>query len=294
MNAPFEEDGWKRAMELVAGATGSGAVHLAAIGGPMMMPLDIFVGREAHRVDEVFSAPELCGEGNWRLRAVGDLMTIQHERHYAEARKRGGTSAYDDAVSMLDMQLGCQSTLISDQHNFLGLALIRGRREGATDDVVYGRFAHLLHHVQRAVRVQLAMDGEAAEVMLGELATVDCRVILLDRHGCLSAVSSRAEALLDEVGPARLEGLSVALRNRDENRQLHQAMGRLLAKSAHAPVVHQMRAGRTACAPHGRWKLSLIRLPDRPHGLGFDPALAISFQPLAQQPAAFEAGQALH
>ena len=43
------------------------------------------------------------------------------------------------------------------------------------------------------MRVQLALDGEAAELMLGELATIHCKVVLLDRHGCLSAVSGSAD-----------------------------------------------------------------------------------------------------
>jgi hypothetical protein len=292
MNAPFQEDGWKRAIEMVAKATGSGAAHLAAIGGPALMPLDIFVGREADRIDEHFSAPELCGAANWRIASIGAPMTIQHERHYAEARALGGTGPYDEGVAAIDMQLGCQSALLNDDRNFLGLALIRSQREGPTDDVVYGRFQHLLRHVQRAVRVQLALDGEAAELMLGELATATCKIVLLDRHGCLSAVSGSAEPLLDDPGPARLDGLAFGLRDREENRQLQRAMGRLLSRRADAPMVHQMRAGRAPCSPHGRWKLSLVRLPDRAHGLGFDPALALSFQPLAARAGPSGSGRA--
>ena len=294
MNAPFDPGGWKSAIEMVATATGSGAAHLAAIGGPILMPLDIFVGREAERIDDYFSAPELCGASNWRIACIGAPMTIQHERHYAEARALGGAGAYDDAVASLDMRFGCQSALINDERNFLGLALIRSQREGPTDAVVYGRFQHLIRLVQRAVRVQLALDGEAAELMLGELATIHCKVVLLDRHGCLSAVSGSAEPLFDDPGPARLDGLAFGLRDREENRQLQRAMGRLLSSNAGAPVVHQMRAGRTPCSPDGRWKLSLVRLPDRPHGLGFDPALALSFQPLASRPATSGAGPAIN
>lgn len=294
MNAPFEENGWKRAIEMVARATGSGSAHLAAIGGPVLMPLDIFVGREADRIDDYFAAPELCGASNWRIACIGAPMTIQHELHYAQARALAGAGAYDDAVASLDMRFGCQSALINDERNFLGLALIRSQREGQTDDIVYGRFRHLLGHVQRAVRVQLALDGEAAELMLGELATTHGKVVLLDRHGCLSAVSGSAEPLLEDPGPARLDGLAFGLRDREENRQLHHAMGRLLSGRDGAPMVHQMRAGRTPCSPDGRWKLSLIRLPDRPHGLGFDPALALSFQPLAGSSANSDTGQAFN
>ncbi len=187
-----------------------------------------------------------------------------------------------------------QATLLSDERNFLGLALVRGRREGPTDDIVYGRFKHLIRHVQRSLRAQLALDGEAAEIQLGELATVNCRTILLDRHGCLSAISASAEPLFEGDGPARLDGLTFGLRHREENRGLHRAMGRLLSKRSDAPLVHEMRAGRTSSHPDGQWTLSLIRLPDRPNCLGFGPALALSFHPLSGKAAQSGAGQALN
>jgi len=294
MNAPFQPDGWRTAIGMVATATGSGAAHLAAFGGPLLLSLDMFVGREEDRIDDYFSSPELCGASNWRISCIGEPMAIQHERHYAEARALSGSSPYDDAVAGIDMEFGCQATLLSDERNFLGLALVRGRREGPTDDIVYGRFKHLIRHVQRSLRAQLALDGEAAEIQLGELATVNCRTILLDRHGCLSAISASAEPLFEGDGPARLDGLTFGLRHRDENRGLHRAMGRLLSKRSDAPFVHEMRAGRTSSHPDGQWTLSLIRLPDRPNCLGFGPALALSFHPLSGKAAQSGAGQALN
>ena len=235
MNAPFDPGGWKSAIEMVATATGSGAAHLAAIGGPILMPLDIFVGREAERIDDYFSAPELCGASNWRIACIGAPMTIQHERHYAEARALGGAGAYDDAVASLDMRFGCQSALINDERNFLGLALIRSQREGPTDAVVYGRFQHLIRHVQRAVRVQLALDGEAAELMLGELATIHCKVVLLDRHGCLSAVSGSARCLTPRPGLSRRSTASSRSPDRAASAAAALATGRPSTASSRSP-----------------------------------------------------------
>jgi hypothetical protein len=294
MNAPFEADGWKKAISMVASATGSGAAHLAAFGGPLLMSLDMFVGREADRIDDYFADSALCGAANWRINCIGEPMTIQHERHYDEVRALGGASLYDQAVREIDMEYGCQSTLFSDERNFLGLCLIRSRREGKTDDILFNRFKHLIQHVQRSVRVQLALDGEAAELMLGELSTMNCRTVLLDRHGCLTAISANAEPLFEAQGPARLDGLSFGLRHREENRQLHRAMGRLLAEHPDSPRVHQVRTGRCQRHPDGRWKLSIVRLPDSSSGLGFGPALAVSFHPVSSDPSNGGAGQALN
>lgn len=281
MNAPFETDGWHRAIDMVAQATASPSANLVAIGGPLLMPLNMFTGRDSERAATYFSNPALWGSCNWRVQSSGEPMSIQHERHYSAARSAGGTADYDDAVSDLDMQFGCQSALISDSRNFLGLAIFRGRSEGPSSDIVLSRFRHMLRHVQRAVRVQLALDGEAAELMLGDLASVHCRTVLLDRHGCLCAVTPVGEELFEEDGPARLDGLAFGLREPSEDRQVHRAMARLLAAAndMHGPQLHEMRAGRSAAHPLGRWRLFIVRLPQSRHGLGFDAQLAISFRP---------------
>lgn len=282
MNAPFETDGWHQAIDMVARATGSPSANLVAIGGPLLMPLNMFTGRASKRAAAYFSNPMLWGSCNWRVQSSGDPMSIQHEAHYSAARSAGGTADYDDAVSDLDMQFGCQSALISDSRNFLGLAIFRGRREGPSTDIVLGRFRHLLHHVQRAVRVQLALDGDAAELMLGDLAAVHCRTVLLDRHGCLCAVTPVGEGMFEDDGPARLDGLAFGLREPGEDRQMHQAMARLLAAAndTQGPQLHEMRAGRSAAYPSGRWRLFIVRLPQSRLGLGFDAQLAVSFRPI--------------
>ncbi|HVF38189.1 MAG TPA: hypothetical protein VNA29_09650 [Sphingomicrobium sp.] len=280
MNAPFEADGWVRAIGKVAGAVGGDAANLAAIGGPLLLPLNLFVGHNSEDTASTFSRAELWGACNWRVQSAGAPMTIQYERHYAAARALGGTADYDDAVSDLDLQYGCQAPLISDERNFLGLAILRGRRKGPSDEKSLVRFRHLIRHVQRSVRVQLALDGEAAELMLGNMASLHCRTLLLDLHGCLCAMTQSAEALLEADGPSRLSGLLFHLRLSSEDRQFQAAMGRLLAATGtEGPQVHEMRVGRSPSHPAGQWRLSMVRLPRRPHGLGFDPQLALTFRP---------------
>lgn len=285
MNAPFEPDGWGRAISAIAHATGSETAHLAGIGGPMLLPLNLIVGPNADRVGAYAARQEMWGPINWRLRCVGRPMSIQHEPDYEQARALGGTSDYDDAVADIDAPFGCQAALINDESNFVGLALLRGSREGRCDDVVLKRFGYLVRLLQRAVRVQLALDGEAAALMLGGMTTAECRLMLLDRHGCLSALTPAAESLLEE-GVAKLAGLSLRLRDEAEDRQLHQAMARLLGDTddPRTPQVHEMRIARSPEHPGGRWRLSIVRLLDRPDGLGFNARLALNFRPV-QQPA---------
>lgn len=280
LNAPFEERGWELAVEAVAEATGSHAAQLLGLGGPMCLPLNVFVGAPAaHRryIDNV----ELHGPCNWRVGSTTTPMAIQHEPDYARYRESHDTADYDDATSDMDIQYGCQSALLLDSRNLIGLALLRGRRDGATTPEVLSDFASLRHHMARAVRMQIALDGEASELMIGRFEALNGATLLLDRHGCIAALTPAAEALIGEGGPLRLAGVAVELPQRAENAQMAGLMSRLLRAEAIGEVA-QMRIGCSAGHPRGQWRLFLTRLPGhRDRGLGFDPHLALTLKPVA-------------
>lgn len=284
LNAPFDENGWAAAIDQLAGACGASGANLVGFGGPAGFGINLFTGRDQARSTEYFARPELWGACNWRVNSAGaGAMSIQHDGHYAAYRAIADTADYDDAVSDLDMQFGCQSALIQDSRSFLGLALFRGPREGPCDSVMIERFTILIRDVHRALRVQLALAGEAAELMLGQLSAMTVPMLLLDGYGCLAALTPAAEPLVEENGPFRLCGLTVQLREPRENRWLQAEMARMLAlgRSGDGRRLFEMPVGRSAAAPGGRWIASVVRLPQREHGLGFDPHLALTVRPLA-------------
>lgn len=278
LNAPFEDRGWERATESIVGATRSSGAHFVGVGGPMVVPLNVTVGNYAG-YEDYFTDPQLCGASNWRFSTTSGPMTIQYDADYATYRAMNDTADYDDAVSDLDIPFGCQSALLTDSNSMVGLALFRGAKQGACNEDALRDFAVLNRQLARAVRMQIALDGEAAELMVGNVGALDSAVLLLDRHGSLCALTRAAEPLLEEGGPLRLDGLAVRLRNPGEDRRLQQALGRLLRSDGYRDtLVHQSRIGNGGA---NRWHLSAMRLPERPHGLGFDPHLAVSFKAAA-------------
>ena len=278
LNAPFEERGWERAVEAVAEATRSHAAQLLGLGGPLFLPLNVFVGPPAaHR--KYIEDAALHGPCNWRVGSTTTPMAIQQESDYAAYRRTHATADYDDAASDMDIQYGCQSALMLDPGNMIGLAVLRGRRDGPTTSEVRNAFAFLRHQMARAVRMQIALDGEAAELMLGDFEAMKGATLLLDRHGGIAAVTPAAEALFGEGGPLRLVGVAVELRNPAETAQLVRLMARLLRDGAGGQV-GEMRVGQSAAQPRGQWRMFLTRLPGgREHGLGFEPHLALSLKP---------------
>jgi hypothetical protein len=280
LNAPFEEGGWERAVESIAAATGSASAQLLGIGGPLLLPLNVFTGAPAS-FQHYIRDPQLHGACNWRIGSTRGVMTVQHEADYQAYRALHDTEDYDDAASDMDIPYGCQSALLLDRENLLGLALMRSRRDGPCDAETLTRFTSLRHQLARAVRMQIALDGEAAELMVGDLGALHGATLLLNRHGNLCALTPAAEPMLEDGGPLLLSGLRVRMRDPQENRLFQHALGRLLASDGRSEtLVHQGRVGRSADLPHGAWALFITRLPHRSHGLGFDAQVAVSLKPV--------------
>ena len=267
LNAPFVERGWELAVQAVADATRSHAAQLLGLGGPLTMPLNVFVGPPAAYRHYIESA-ELHGACNWRVGSTTVAMAIQSEADYATYRHFHHTADYDDAASDMDIPFGCQSALIMDQRSLIGLAVLRGRRDGPCDGETLSRFAALREQMARAVRMQIALDGEASELMIGDLGVLRGATILLDRHGGIAALTPAAEELLGEATLLRLEGVGVALVDPAAHARFAAQLGRLLRDGEEGEVVHLRHAG---------WRLFVTRLPRRiEHGLGFEPHLALT------------------
>lgn len=280
LNAPFEERGWERAVAGIAAATRSSGAHLLGMGGPLRLPLHVVVGNYSG-YEHYFTDPALHGQCNWRVSSTAAPMGIQYEADYRAYRRGRATSDYDDAVSDLDIPYGCQSAMFLDANGMVGLALLRSSRDGPCSDDILRDFALLRHQLARSLRVQMALDSEAAELMVGDLDAVGGATILLDRHGNVCALTPAAEPLLDDQGPLRLDGLMLRLRDPRHDRDFGLALARLLASDGRRQaLVHQARITRNGTCARV-WRLAAVRLPHRPHGLGFDAQLAISLRAVA-------------
>lgn len=278
LNAPFEEDGWRPAVEKLLAATGASTGNMVALGGPLLMPLCFYVGRDWERATDMARDPAMWGTANWRVNTTTVPLAVQHDDHYAAYRATHDTQVYDDMMSDLDMASGCQSALVIEDGVFLGLAITASARRGGFARTGLERFAALVPTLSRAVRTELALSGEAAKLMLGEPDQLNGATILLDGHGAIGGLTAAAERLFGDDGPFRYAYQGLALNCRQSDRHLQSALSRLLALDCDedGTRVHQF----DCTARGGRWRLSLIRLPGRDHGLRFHPRLAIAAKAL--------------
>jgi hypothetical protein len=280
LNAPFNEGGWNQAVQALAGATGSRNAQLIGLGGPRADPFNVISERPRDPHGHLTNI-HLHGKVNWRVGSTRGVGTLHHETDYAAYRAAHDTADYDDACSDLDGLFGCQAALLMDQGCLVGLTLMRSRRDGPCDDQVIDVFRQIARQANKAVRVQLALGQEAAELMLSGMGGRSEATFLLDPFGQLAALTEAAEHLFDHPHGLRLDGLIPRLADPAEQRALDGAYRRLFASDGvTGPVLHEARVGKSADRPEGRWRLHAVRLPSVPHAFDFTPGLAVTLTPL--------------
>lgn len=277
VGAPFEDGGWERAILAMADATRSTAAQLIGMGGPALLPLNIFVGAPSSFTHYIRSA-YLHGPINWRIGAVGAPMSIQHEAHYSHYRSAIDTSDYDDAAAEMDIPFGCQSPIVIDGRNFLGVALLRGRREGPCTPDTLEAFARMRQLVARAIEVRISLDADRAWAMLDGSAGENQVTFLLDRFGSVCAASDEAIALIGPGGLFLPGEIALTLHDPGDDRRFRSALARLYSVdlTSGASLVATLRLGMASPAPMGQWRMVMARLPVDPGELGFGPVVALS------------------
>jgi hypothetical protein len=282
LNAPFEANGWRRAVEAIAEATRSTSAHLLGIGGPKFFSVNIVAGPLAE-FGHYLNNAHLHGPCNWRVNTTTIPMAIQHEAHYIDYRRANHTADYDDSIAEIDAPYGCQSALQLHADGMLGLCILRSSRDGPTTDDVYRRFATLRELLARSIEVQVALDGEAADLMLGDLAGSRGATYLLDRHAAVISQTEEGRSLRLGHSLFREGTIRLSLDDPADDRRFQEALAALYAgdrTSSGAPLVRRVTLGRDAAKPCGRWNAILSRLADGGDGLGFAPFVAVTLSPL--------------
>lgn len=268
LNAPFGPGGWDEAIHAAAIACGGRGANLVRLGGSLPT-LNIITGQDADRAHRYLACPDLWGPENWRVGSAQQAMAVSFDSHYQSYRAAIATSTYDDAALDLDMEFGCQAVLAEDGAGFVGLAIIRGRREGRCNPDAVATFKRLVVTAERAVRAERALGGEAAELASGQLARLCVPTMLTDGHGIVQAMSPAAEAVVISGRVARMRFSSLSLVDPEEDLRFQAALGALLR-------FDQRRGCTTELAfPDGR-RIGLVHRPPVHGGLGFEPQLSLT------------------
>lgn len=217
LNAPFLEHGWDIALRLLAEATGSARGQLIGIGGPAAIPFNLVTDTDERALGEFIAIDGGSPERNFRVAASGPPLEIIHEAHYEAAKRFIRDDVYDDFCRDYDIPHGIQTVLEQSGGALIGLAVNRTAREGRSSAEQRAVFAGAVPHALRAVRLQQAMEGQAAQLLRGTLETMSVAAFVLDFSGTVRAMTGGAEAAIAAGGHLLLsEGRLQAALHREQ------------------------------------------------------------------------------
>ena len=269
-DAPFSADGWYRALENMASLTGSLRGQL------------IFMGKKHLQfnvctiVDAGYHADFIRIEGyrrdvNWRIAAEGAVGEVIHEAHYDTQRAIHTNEAYLAHARGFDAEFGMQAVLARGGSGTFGLASLRTRTDGRSSERERAIFTIGMHHAKLAIRAQIAMEQQGAELLTGSLDALRVAGVLIDGQGGVCGYTPGAGAVLAS-GAIRIVHRALSASHPRDDAQLQ---ARIAAVVRRNDMVHPDLWVRVAGKP---CLVEVNGLPRQQWAFGFAPRAIVTFR----------------
>jgi DNA-binding CsgD family transcriptional regulator len=269
-NAPFSQQGWLDALHVMAEATGSARGQLIFMGERHLKLNYVtnitdeyhtdFRAIEGHRPDV-----------NWRVGASGAPFEVIYERHYDAFRAQHTDERYLEHVRRFDAEDGVQTVLFSGHSGTFGLAALNARSDGRTRAEDREIFAVAARHALAALRVQIALESQGADLVRGSLEALKVAAVLVDGHGRVCGITPSAEAVLSSGAFRVVQGRMMA-RTRKDDVALQARLSRGMNGGNPAGPDWWTRVSGRPCL------VEVNRLPERDWTFGFQPHLIVTFR----------------
>lgn len=269
LSAPLSEGGWSRALEALSDGTGATRGQIVAFGDDFTVPFNVMTN-----VDDAWYREFLEMDGanpavNWRLACVAAPLEVMSERHYDSVRAAYRGTVYDEFAIRCEMENGCQTVLSRDHGAFFGLATTRATREGRTAEAQLAFFAQASAYALAAVRMQVALQSQAAALVTRTLHAMHAAAFVVDRQGRVIDHTPLADAMLAEGSHVALDGRTLRAKRPGEQDAFLKALRRV---DAGDPAAAMWLAGRAE--GEGR-RCEIYRLPAREWAFAAQPHFVV-------------------
>lgn len=234
---------WDAALDGLAAVTGSTGAQLIGLGSEATVPFNVMTGVPAE-TGEAFVA---VGGGdpavNSRVRVgmqAAELVVLD-ETAFTTAADMRLNPEYAEWIRAWDMHHTCLTNLVKEPDRHAGLALLRNERQGNVTDDQKRAFAALAAQARVAVRTQMALEAQGAQLLAGALEVVRATAFFCDDFGRVRGMTASAEALLSAGDVLRLHRGMLTTVCEADRRGLEVAMGEALAGGAPAFAVAARR-----------------------------------------------------
>lgn len=234
---------WEAALDSLAAVTGSTGAQLIGLGSEATVPFNVMTGVPAE-TGEAFVAvgggdPAINSRVRIGMRAAE--LEVLDETAFTTAADMRLHPEYGEWIRAWDMHHTCLTNLVAEPDRHAGLALLRGARQGNVDDEQKRAFAALAAHARAAVRTQMALEAQGAQLLAGAMEAVRATAFFCDEFGRVRGMTASAEALLVTGDVLRLNRGVLTTACEADRRGLGRALAEALAGGAPAFAVAARR-----------------------------------------------------
>lgn len=205
--AGFGLASWEAALDGLAAATGSKGGQLVGIGSGTTAAFNLMTGVPPEAGEAFLTVgggdPAVNSRVRIGLRAA-ELEVLDETAFTTDADMRLNPE-YGAWGRMWDLRYACLTNLVKSPDRHVGLSLVRGERQGHVDATEKRAFAAIAAHAGVAVRTQLALDGQALQLLTGAMEAVRAAVFFCDSAGRTRTMTAAAEALVAAGDVIRLK-----------------------------------------------------------------------------------------
>lgn len=277
-NAAVDSKGWHPALAGLAEATGSRIGELIGVGANAAIPFNILTDMDP-AFHEDFAAngggdPNMNPRVNAGMHAP--VLKVLAESDFITREEYKRHPHYQEFAKSWDIPFICLTTLERQNDMLIGLAVVRSQRQGHITDKQREVFASFAPHVRAAVRMQMALEGQGASLLVGAMEALSIPAFVCDRNGHVQAFTPTAEKLIERGRGLQLRMGQLQATNAIDAKTLNDA----ITAASCGLITSGPSALRTVIVRHGEARapslvLDVITLPARAYEFSFTPRVLV-------------------
>jgi DNA-binding CsgD family transcriptional regulator/PAS domain-containing protein len=258
---------WEHALEGLAEATGSRSGQLIGLGAEAAVPFNLATNIDPALLAEFAEVGGGDPNRNPRIRAGFNASELEvlSDRDYIEPEDLTANDLYADYYVRHDIPFIVHTNLVRRPDSLIGLAVLRSKGQGHAEAAQRSAFATLAQAAHQAVRLQLALEGQGAQLIAGAFESLNIAAFVCDASGRVRALSPAAELLTSD------------------QRYLSLSKGRLRARHAQDEAPLASAIARAS----GGWRAQALASDVIVRGVPGEPLLLLQVAPLPRTDLAF-------
>lgn len=230
---------WETALDELAAVTGSTGAQLIGLASEGAVPLNVMTGVPPETGSDFIAVGGGDPAVNSRVRigARADELAVLDETAFTTAADMRLHPEYAGWIERYDMHHTCLANLVKEPERHAGLALLRSERQGNVSDEQKRAFALLAPQARAAVRTQMALEAQGAQLLAGAMEAVRAIAFFCDAVGRVRGMTVSAEALLSAGDVLRLNQGMLTTACEADRRELAAALAAALTGAAPAFAV---------------------------------------------------------